>query len=132
MSMDTEWKKVKDFHEQFGHPTSEVPIILDQERVLKRYGWMQEELEEFKASDNLVDQVDSMLDLIYFALGSLVEMGVMPQPVFDIVHKANMSKRGQDGRLFYNAEGKTLKPEGWLDPHAAIEAEVAKQADNVR
>ena len=58
---------------------------------------MREEVDEFVESTNVVDQADAMIDLIYFALGTLVEMGVRPAPLFDIVHNANMQKLWPDG-----------------------------------
>lgn len=125
--MDGEWEKVRKFHLRFGHPVSEYPRQLDHERAIKRYHWMLEEITEFIEADEIVEQADAMIDVIYFALGALVEMGIRPDRLFDIVQTANMAKLWPDGKPHYNAEGKTIKPDSWKDPHYELELEIAKQ-----
>jgi predicted HAD superfamily Cof-like phosphohydrolase len=125
--MNNSWDKVKDFHLKFSHPTKEVPGLLDKERVRKRLLWMQEELDEFRDSNTLTEQADAMIDLIYFALGTLVEMGVKPDKLFDIVHNANMRKLFPDGKPRYNSDGKTIKPKTWEDPENEIVSEINNQ-----
>lgn len=90
---------------------------------------MQEEVEEFLEAEDVVDQADAMIDLIYFALGTLVEMGVKPEPLFRIVHEANMKKLWPDGKPHYNEDGKTVKPPGWTDPYPALQAEIERQGN---
>ena len=57
-----------------------------------------------------------MVDLIYFALGTLTEMGVEAGAAFAVVHAANMEKLGPDGRPILHPDGKIAKPAGWVDP----------------
>jgi hypothetical protein len=90
---------------------------------------MDEELREFRAAHDVTDQADAMIDLIYFALGSLVEMGVHPSPLFAIVQKANMSKLWEDGKPRYDEDGKIVKPPGWQDPAPLLAAEIARQVE---
>lgn len=125
--MNKEWEKVKEFHEKFGHPVSDTPIIIEKERAMKRFNWMLEEINEFIEAEDIVEQADAMIDVIYFALGTLVEMGISPDYLFDIVHKANMSKLWEDGLPHYNLEGKTIKPDSWEDPHNKLEAAISMQ-----
>ncbi|GHU71540.1 hypothetical protein FACS189450_07740 [Spirochaetia bacterium] len=122
MTLDEAWEKVARFHKQFGHPLSEKPVFIDAERARKRYDWMLEEINEFIESNTIVDQADAMIDLIYFALGTLVEMGVKPDKPFEIVHEANMSKIWPDGTVHYNETGKTIKPKGWIDPYEKMKS----------
>ena len=62
-----------------------------------------------------------MIDLIYFALGTLVEMGVKPKKIFDIVHNANMNKLWEDGKVHCReGDNKVLKPPTWEDPFSKI------------
>ncbi|RCX12328.1 putative HAD superfamily Cof-like phosphohydrolase [Anaerobacterium chartisolvens] len=131
MSLDDTWIKVREFHEKFGHPVSEKPVLLNEDRVGKRYDWMLEEINEFKESDNIYDQADAMIDLIYFAVGTMVEMGVKPENVFDIVHSANMRKLWPDGKPHYNEQGKTIKPAGWTDPYNDIKKEIDFQSKKI-
>lgn len=118
--MNEEWKKVKKFHEVFGHPVSSIPTLLKPDRVMLRYSWMLDEINEFMDSKDIYDQSDAIIDLIYFALGTMVEMGVKPDAIFDIVHNANMTKLWADGLPHYNEAGKTIKPKEWVDPKQEI------------
>ena len=127
--MKNAFEKVQKYHEVFGHRKPSVPTPLPQDRIIHRAGFMAEELAEFlKASpDDLVAQSDALIDLIYFALGTFVEMGVDPAPLFYAVHQANMDKLW-DGEPKYNpANGKTLKPPGWVGPEARLKALIARQ-----
>lgn len=126
--MKKEYLMVKDFHRKFGHPNSDNVIKLEQERVIKRYRWMQEEIDEFIQSKDIYEQADAMIDLIYFALGTLVEMGIEPTDCFNIVHKANMSKLWEDGLPHYNEDGKTIKPIGWIDPEPELKRVIDKMS----
>ena len=127
--MNKEYREVKKFHQSFNHPVSEFPVSLSEDRAKKRYAWMLEEINEFlKATENkdIVEQADAMIDAIYFALGTLVEMGIQPGNLFDIVQHANMSKLWEDGKPHYNEMGKVKKPQGWEDPHPKLEMEINK------
>lgn len=118
--MNKEWEEVKLFHEKFNHPVADHPKMMEYDRAQKRYNWMKEEIDEFLEAvkeKDLVEQADAMIDVMYFALGTLVEMGIRPDELFEIVQKANMSKLWEDGKPHYNAEGKTIKPASWKDPH---------------
>lgn len=126
--MNKEWNNVKEFQLKFGHPTAERPTKMEPERALKRYHWMLEEINEFLEADEIVEQADAMIDVMYFALGTLVEMGIRPDALFQIVQDANMAKLWPDGKPHYNAEGKTIKPKGWEDPHEKLKAEIERQA----
>ena len=127
--MNKEWPAVREFHEKFGHPVEDKPTEMKPERAKKRYNWMLEEINEFLEADEIVEQADAMIDVIYFALGTLVEMGIEPDSLFEIVQEANMSKLWPDGKPHYNAEGKTIKPSTWEDPHEKLKAEIERQAN---
>lgn len=119
---------VREFQIAFKNPAPEEQVMLEPERAGKRYKWMLEEIDEFLEADNIYDQADAMIDLIYFALGTMVEMGVKPQKLFEIVHAANMKKLWEDGKPHYNSDGKTIKPAGWADPFPLIKEEIDKKA----
>lgn len=121
--MNKEWEEVKLFHKKFNHPVSSCPKKMEKERAKKRYNWMLEEINEFlEAAEegDIVEQADAMIDVIYFALGTLVEMGIKPDKLFDIVQYANMSKLWEDGKPHYNEMGKVIKPSTWEDPHEKL------------
>ena len=122
--MNKEFQEVREFHQKFGHPTSDFPVSLTEDRAKKRYTWMLEEMSEFLTAvkeKDIVEQADAMIDTIYFALGTLVEMGVQPDALFRIVQHANMSKLWYDGKPHYNEMGKVIKPEGWENPHMKLQ-----------
>lgn len=118
--MNHEWEKVRDFHIKFCHPYSDSPKKMDSVRARTRYNWMLEELDEFMDARDIVEQADAMIDLIYFALGTMVEMGIRPDELFQIVHTANMDKLWKDGKPHYAPDGKTIKPTGWQDPYMKL------------
>lgn len=119
--MNKEWEKVKEFQIKANHPTSQIPTQINKHRVKTRYNWMLEELNEFLDAEDIVEQADAIIDLMYFALGTLVEMGITPDDLFDVVHKANMSKIGPNNERIYDNNSKILKPQGWIDPYKNLE-----------
>lgn len=121
--LDIEYEKVKEFHKLFNQPIQDEPKFMPIERALIRAEWMKEEIDEFLNSEGLADQVDAMIDLIYYALGTMVELGVYPDTFFDIVHNANMKKINKD-KIIYGPENKVLKPINWVNPKKIIDYEI--------
>lgn len=84
----------------------------------------------------LVEQVDALIDLLYFTYGSFVLMGVDPTEIFNLVHQANMGKLFPDGQPHYHPKtGKVLKPENWeseFAPEPRILTEIKKQQKQAR
>ena len=80
--------------------------------------------------DVLVAQADALTDINYFNQGDFVVMGVKPQPLFDIVQRANMGKLWEDGKPRYREDGKILKPANWeqdFAPEKRLREEVKRQ-----
>lgn len=126
--MYNSFKKVKDFHKAFNHPIEEKPKIISKVQAKHRATWMREEIQEFLDANTIVDQADAIIDLMYFALGTMVEMGVNPEPIFNIVQNANMSKLWSDGQVRYRSDGKIMKPYGWEPPESKLNDEILKQS----
>jgi predicted HAD superfamily Cof-like phosphohydrolase len=131
MSLDDAFNKVRDFHLAFEHECPDRPELLPRDRAVKRCNWMQEELEEFRKAASIHDQADAMVDLIYFALGTLVEMGVRPGRLFDIVHNANMKKLWPDGKVHYAPDGKVIKHPSWTPPEPQLIQEIEHQLGEI-
>lgn len=119
-----------------------MPLTLGEAQV--RQKWMASEGAELvrdtvfagdvaPGSDAMVDliakQADAFIDAIYFAAGGLVRMGIDPSPLWDIAHGQNMAKVQPDGSVLCDADGKIIKPEGWVDPHALQVAEIKRQIE---
>jgi predicted HAD superfamily Cof-like phosphohydrolase len=120
MSINNEYNMVKKFHKAFNHPVAEKPTLLSTDRANKRYAWILEEINELiEATKNkdIYEQADAFLDVIYFSLGGLVEMGILPSMLFNIIQEANMSKLWEDGKPHFREDGKVIKPPTWQDPH---------------
>jgi predicted HAD superfamily Cof-like phosphohydrolase len=111
---------VHEFHKVFNLPISDAPKELERERVELRAKWMNEEISELLEARDIVDQVDAVVDLIYFAVGVFVEMGIDGSKAFELVHQANMRKLDQNGRPIYNEEGRVIKPDEWTSPREII------------
>lgn len=109
------------FHLQFGLPVGSRPATLLAARVAARTKWLREEVEEFSTAKSLVKQVDAAVDVIYVAIGCLVEMGVELDGAFRCVHAANLEKRWPDGGVRTDGDGKLLKPPNWVGPEGAIQ-----------
>jgi predicted HAD superfamily Cof-like phosphohydrolase len=127
MNLNDSFEKVKEFHIAFNHRCPDRPTMLPQDRLEKRYNWMLEELNELRKAGSIHDQADAVIDLMYFALGTLVEMGVKPEPLFDIVHSANMKKLWPDGKVHYAEDGKVIKHPSWRPPEPQLLREIERQ-----
>jgi predicted HAD superfamily Cof-like phosphohydrolase len=97
----TSIEQVKEFHEVFGHPVSNVPYCLPLERTIARTGYMLEELNEYSvaaSSKDIVEIADALIDLQYFLDGTLIEHGlwVIKDELFAEVHRSNMTKVCKD------------------------------------
>ncbi len=93
-----------------------------------------EELEEFRVAANWAAQADAMVDLIYVAMGALIEMGVTPGSVFNAVHDANMRKVPGVKPTRPDDEFDAVKPDGWEPPYieaAAIPLSVLRKLSPV-
>lgn len=124
------YNEVKAFHKAFNHPIKHKPTMLTLDRASVRMSWIEEEVDEFIQAvedKDIVEQADAMIDVIYFAIGTLVELGVEPQQLFEIVQKANMSKLWEDGKPHYKNDGKVRKPLSWIDPHPLLKNEIERQ-----
>jgi predicted HAD superfamily Cof-like phosphohydrolase len=118
---------VHDFHRTFDHPRNLTPVLQPADRVEARADWLDEEVIELREATTIAEQADAYIDIIYFAVGGLVEMGVNPDKLWSIVHGANMAKVWPDGTVRRRADGKIVKPDGWVAPDALIEAEILRQ-----
>jgi predicted HAD superfamily Cof-like phosphohydrolase len=126
--MQKQFEMVKQFQLAMNQPVAVKPTVMHEVRQMQRYEYMAEELMEFIGSSELVDQADAMIDLIYLAIGTLVELGVKPEPLFQIVQNANMSKLWEDGKPRLNPEtNKVMKPSTFVRPEPLLQAEIERQ-----
>ncbi|HVC35205.1 MAG TPA: nucleotide pyrophosphohydrolase [Chloroflexota bacterium] len=106
-------RAVAEFHRVMGISAAEEPTMLTPERGNFRCRLIEEEVTELREATRQSDwlaMVDALVDIIYVAYGTGVELGVDLEPFFDEVHRANLRKIGA------SAGGKSIKPPGWVPP----------------
>ncbi len=88
---------VAKFHDTFGMPVLDVPVIPSSKRCDLRVSLLQEELDELKEAienNDLVEVADALCDLQYVLSGAIHEFGLGDhfKQLFDEVQRSNMSK----------------------------------------
>ncbi len=116
--------QVARLHRAMDHPVESIPRTISSDRRFLRTRLMISELAETvdaMARDDLPEIADGLGDLLVVVYGTAIEYGFDMEPIFNLIHKANMAKvgGGKDG------SGKFLKPEGWEPPD--IMAEIRRQ-----
>ena len=110
---------VAEFHDKVVNlPVTSTPQLLNADRHKWAVNFLREEIAEYidaRSMSNLEDAVDALVELVYVAIGRLLEMGINPQEAWDVVHRANMVK--QRGRSPHrDSEHDAMKPDGWQPP----------------
>lgn len=107
--MTDEQSMVEEFHRKFDILVHERPTIPHGATKELRVRLIQEEFDELKealAQENLVAVAKEMADLLYVVYGTAVSYGIDMEPVFQEVHRSNLSKVGG----YKRADGKWVKP----------------------
>lgn len=130
-----EFEHVRAFHRRFGLIVGDRPQHLTRRKLQERVEFLLEELQELangcgleidavaggvgvinngQVEQDLAQQADALVDLVYVALGTAVQLGLPWEVLWDDVHRANMSKvRGPTKR---GHQVDVTKPEGWRGP----------------
>lgn len=83
------------FMQRIGDLVNYVPKIIDQTEAERRAKFILEECQEYaeaNAAGNLVEVADAIADLAYVVIGAAISHGIDLQPIFDEVHRSNMTK----------------------------------------
>jgi predicted HAD superfamily Cof-like phosphohydrolase len=123
---------VYEFHTKYGLLVGTKPRKLTQRKLKERIEFLNEEFNEFcnasgvyyepgigfqvdtDENQDINEQADALIDLVYVAMGTAVMMGLPWQELWDDVQRANMSKvRGTTKR---GHAVDVTKPEGWVGP----------------
>lgn len=113
-------EQVTEFHRAFGvaiaHP---LDVYL---RVLRAELIAEEASEAIGAieSGGLREISQELADLVYVAYGTAISIGVDLDAAITEVHRANMSKLGEDGQVILREDGKVLKPVDWVPPDMSL------------
>lgn len=114
--MSNNWfDDVRDFHNKFNVPVRVNPGIPSIQESILREDLIDEETGELKYAmeqQDLIEIADGIADSIYVLIGTALVYGIPLQEVWDEVQRTNMAKTGGTK----SAQGKILKPQGWLPP----------------
>jgi predicted HAD superfamily Cof-like phosphohydrolase len=108
--MKEQIEQIGEFAEAFGIKEAPFPSELNLEEGILRFSLMEEENEEYLQAVNANDLVgiaDSLVDMAYVLLGTIRKHGLEELfiPMFNEVHRSNMSKLDENGKPIINGEG---------------------------
>ena len=112
--------QVAAMHQKFGLPMPMTPRSLTTEELMGRVEMMTEELVELMRAhrnNDLAEEADALVDLVVFAMGTAVMMGLPWNAMFSEVQRANMSKELGVGKRKNKLD--LIKPLGWRPPDIA-------------
>lgn len=100
------------------------PQQLTVEQHQARAVFMSEEVLEFAEATTPEAELDALVDVIYFAIGGMYEMGLKETQVVDAfnkVHNANMAKAaGKKAERESVQVTDAVKPADWAEPDLAV------------
>jgi len=96
-----------------------MPALPDQEDRDLRINLIKEEFEELLVAfdtDDLIESIDALVDLLYVTYGALDVLGVDGDMAFEEVHSSNLSKLSAEGKVIKREDGKILKGPNFREP----------------
>ena len=79
---------------------------------------IKEEFDELCESDNIVDDLDALIDILVVTIGAIHSLGANAEGAWNEVMRTNMAKIDPEtGKVRKREDGKVLKPEGWTPPN---------------
>jgi predicted HAD superfamily Cof-like phosphohydrolase len=108
--MNKEQLQVRDFHRAFNILEKETPTIPDEKTKILRMNLIKEEvaeLEEAFNNNDIIKIADGIADILYVVYGTAISCGLDMEPLFQEVHRSNMTKIGG----YKRKDGKWIKPD---------------------
>lgn len=115
-------RRLAEFHDKF-HPDMEDRLYepLSPALIDKRINLITEEFTEvdealldlandFGDSEKWFHLSKELADLLYVVYGTAEELGIPLMDMFEEVHRSNMTKVWEDGKIHYRMDGKVMKP----------------------
>lgn len=118
---DVETALVARMHRKFGLGVSDEPGMLTKELEKERLECLQEELDELRRAfeqGDFAEQADALVDLVVFAKGTAVLMGLPWAELFDDVMQSNLAKVRGVGHRGHKVD--LVKPAGWRGPQGRV------------
>jgi predicted HAD superfamily Cof-like phosphohydrolase len=109
--------KIKGMHTKFGITNSDMPTFTQEEKTFRIMA-MLEEVEEYACAETIDDELDAIIDLIVFALGTLERQGLFPvaEEAFNRVMMANCNKELGSNTKRGSFSLDLVKPKRWTAP----------------
>ncbi len=105
-------RQITEFHKEFGVVAPEKVTMPSLDVRILRKRLMEEELKELTdamEAEDMVEIADGIADLLVVTFGTAVSFGINIEPIFDEVHRSNMTKRWKDGSIHHDEYGKVIK-----------------------
>tara|TARA_R100000951_G_scaffold115975_1_gene125944 strand:- start:317 stop:727 length:411 start_codon:yes stop_codon:yes gene_type:complete len=120
--MKKQLEQLSEFQTSYNSTMNTEPTRISDDDYSLRYRLGKEELIEYFDAckdGNLTEIADALADQLYILLGTIVSHGMQEviEPIFNEVHRSNMSKLGADGKPIYREDGKILKGENYSPPN---------------
>jgi predicted HAD superfamily Cof-like phosphohydrolase len=120
-------EQVREFTKACNDDLPTKPKLMTPEAIAFIRKMVNDELDELEESTTVIEQADALVDAIYYICDCAVKHGMNLDPLFAIVHGANMQKV-VNGKVLKRPDGKVMKPDTWRDPAPLLAAEMARQA----
>lgn len=122
--MKKQLEQLSEFQTSYNSTMNTEPTLISEDEYSLRYRLGKEELIEYFDAckdGNLTEIADALADQLYILLGTIVSHGMQEviEPIFNEVHRSNMSKLGADGKPIYREDGKILKGENYSPPNVS-------------
>lgn len=119
--MQRQIDQVAEFHEMFNVNIEDFPNFPHEKKIQLRKDIFTEEVKELhQAMDerNIVEVADAIIDCMYVLIGTAHEFGLQDIliPMFDEVHRSNMSKLDANAKPVLREDGKVIKSELFTPP----------------
>lgn len=121
MIYDQECEDIRAFSNKFRMIEHRTPGHITQRLAKERGHYMQEELNEFLdgvETNDLAAMADALVDLVYFAKGTAIKLGLPWVPLWEDVQRANMAKERGVGKRGFKTD--MIKPLGWVGPKTTL------------
>lgn len=103
------------------------PVLMPPDHIAFIRAMVNDEMDELEEAESITEQADALVDAIYYICDCAVRHGMNLDPLFDIVHSANMMKV-VDGKVIRRDDGKIMKPDTWQDPGPKLDTEIERQS----
>jgi predicted HAD superfamily Cof-like phosphohydrolase len=95
--------------------------VLNKEQYQLYCNLIKEEFDELCESDNIVDDLDALIDILVVTIGAIHSLGANGEGAWQEVMQTNFAKIDPaTGKVRKREDGKVLKPEGWQPPNLAL------------